>query len=551
MAGDPHGEHGLMPRGAGRQTGAPSPTSRLVGRGRDLRARASRRLLEARDEHVTIRLLADAFREDRDTGGALLAGALAFRLFLWLLPAGLVVVALLGFSSADDVRSGLTGGGLGGFATTTIAQAATQAHDARWILLLIGLAGLYSTSVDLAKALWIGTSLAWHLPVSRLRRQPRAAAVVTGLLLPAAAVTVVVNWLRSVALAAGLVATVLLVALYALLGWFALRALPHPVHTTASDLLPGALLIGVGVQGLHLVTVLFLANRISSSSQLYGALGGAATLLLWGYLLARILVGASTFNRILFRYRDVARLPAAAGEDAVRESLSARALPGTVRSMPARLRADWRELEAAVGHHGRAGGSTRSPGGSGTAPGGDEQAPATSQGMVGAPAGTERVAALTLWRFDDEDGAEAASRTLSELHRQGALNLIDAAVVTWPAGSRRPRASQVVTSTGKSALGGSFWGLLLGVIFFAPLLGLAVGAAAGALGGTLRDAGIGDSFIQQARDAVTPGTSALFVVSSDVDVEQVRAAFPSHRATLIHTNLTPAQDAALREYFTT
>ncbi|GAA2021833.1 hypothetical protein GCM10009740_08260 [Terrabacter terrae] len=539
-----------MPRDAGRQTGAPSRSSQLVGRGRDLHAAAGRRLLEAREEHVTLRLLADAFREDRDTGGALLAGALAFRLFLWLLPAGLVVVALLGFSTADDVRGGLAGTGLSGFATTTIAQAATQAHEGRWILLLIGLAGLYSTSVDLAKALWIGTSLAWHLPVSRLRRQSRAAAVVAGLLLPAAAATLAVNWLRSVALVAGLVATVLVIALYALLGWFALRALPHPVHTAASDLLPGALLIGVGLQALHLVTVFFLANRISSSSQLYGALGGAATLLLWGYLLARVLVGASTLNRILFRYRDVARLPAAAGEDAVRESLSPRALPGSVRSLPARLRADWRELEAAVGHRGRAGGGARGAGGvSGAGPGGDERASATSQGTAGAPAGSETVAALTLWRFDDEEGAEAAIRTLSELDRQGALKLIDAAVVIWPAGARRPRASQVVTSSGKAALGGAFWGLLLGVIFFAPLLGLAVGAAAGALGGTLREAGIGDSFIQQARDAVTPGTSALFVVSSDVDVEQVRAAFPSHRPTLIHTNLTPEQDAALREYF--
>ncbi|WP_374968410.1 YhjD/YihY/BrkB family envelope integrity protein [Terrabacter sp. BE26] len=541
-----------MPRDTGPERRAPSRSSRLVGRGRDLQAGAGRRLLEARDEHVTIRLLTDAFREDRDTGGALLAGALAFRLFLWLLPAGLVVVALLGFSSSDDVRRGLSGVGLGGFATTTIAQAASQAHDARWLLLLIGLAGLYSTSVDLAKALWIGTSLAWHLPVSRLRRQPRAAAAVAALLLAAAAATLAVNWLRSVALAAGLAATVLVIALYALLGWFALRALPHPVHTTASDLLPGALLIGAGVQALHLVTVLFLANRISSSSQLYGALGGAATLLLWGYLLARVLVGASTLNRILFRYRDVARLPAGADDaGAARESLSARALPGSVRSLPARLRADWHELEAAVGQRGRAGrGSGRRADTGGAPEAGTPAGTPTSRGTA-AGEGTGSVAALTLWRFDDEEGAEAASRTLGDLHRQGALRLIDAAVVTWPAGSRRPRASQVVTPTGKGALGGAFWGLLLGVIFFAPLLGLAVGAAAGALGGTLRDAGISEAFIQQARDAVTPGTSALFVVSSDVDVERVRAAFPSDRPTLIHTNLTPEQDAALREYFGT
>lgn len=74
-------------------------------------------------------------------------------------------------------------------------------------------------------------------------------------------------------------------------------------------------------------------------------------------------------------------------------------------------------------------------------------------------------------------------------------------------------------------------------------------SAAGALGGSLRDAGIGDAFIQEVRDEVTPGTSALFVTTSDGDVERVRDAFLAHHPTLLHTNLTPEQDAALREYF--
>lgn len=87
------------------------------------------------------------------------------------------------------------------------------------------------------------------------------------------------------------------------------------------------------------------------------------------------------------------------------------------------------------------------------------------------------------------------------------------------------------------------------LLAFAPLLGLAVGAAAGALGGSLRGAGIGDAFIQEVRDEVTPGTSALFVMTSDGDVERVRDAFLAHHPTLLHTNLTPEQDAALREYF--
>ena len=521
-----------MPPDTDRPRAGPGRAGQLIGRGRDLQAQAGRRLLDARDEHVTIKLLTDALREDRDTGGALLAGALAFRLFLWLLPAGLVMVALLGFSSADQVRSGMSGAGLGGFTASTIAQATAQAQQGRWFLLVIGGIALYSTSVGLAKAMWIGTSLAWHLPVSRLRRPPRAAAAVVGLLLPAVALTLAANWLRSVAYALGLVATLVMLVLYALLGWFVLSLLPRPAHSSVIDLLPGALVIALGVQVLHLISAYYLVNRISSSSQLYGALGAAATLLLWGYLLARILVGASTVNHTLFRHRDVARLPEhlPTGDEGSGSF--------SVRALPARLRAFWRGLVADLGHGngsvGRSGTSTPSRTGSGDGDGDEEP-----------------IAALTVWRFDDENGAEAASRTLGELEGQGALRLIDAAVVTWPSGARRPRTSQVLAGAATGALGGSFWGLLFGIIFFAPLLGLAVGAATGALGGSLRSAGISDAFIQQVRDEVTPGTSALFVMTSDVDVDRVRDAFLSHRPTLIHTNLTPEQDAALREYFGT
>lgn len=528
-----------MPPDADRPPKGPARSRQLAERGRDLQAQAARRLLRAQDEHVTLKLLAHALQEDRATGGALLAGALAFRLFLWMLPAGLVVAALLGFSTAEDVRHGLGDAGLGGYATATIAQAASQAHEGRWILLAIGLAGLYSTSVDLAKAMWIGTSLAWHLPVSRLRRKPRAAGLAAATLLSAITLTLAVNWLRSVLYPLGIVATVLLAGVYALCGWLVLRVLPRPAHLTGPDLLPGALLIGVGVEGLHVVTVFFLAGRLASSSQLYGALGAAATILLWGYILARVLIGASTLNHLLLRHRDVVRLPVhQPADDGAAPSLrSVRSAHGLL----VRLRTDWSHLTADLGHTpgstARGGGEAGGPGGSG----------APVHDFAASDPGD--VATLTLWRFEHEDDAEAASRTLADLERQGALRVIDAVVVTWPTGARRPRASQLLTSSTSGALGGSFWGLLLGIIFFAPLLGLAVGSAAGALGGALRETGISEAFIQQARDEVVPGTSALFVLTAEADLDRVREAFVAHGPTLMRTNLTPEQDEALREYF--
>lgn len=82
-----------------------------------------------------------------------------------------------------------------------------------------------------------------------------------------------------------------------------------------------------------------------------------------------------------------------------------------------------------------------------------------------------------------------------------------------------------------------------------PILGLAVGAATGALFGSLADVGITDSFINSVREKVTPGTSALFLLSSDAVLDRVRAEFQGTAAELISTNLSAEQEAKLRQAF--
>ena len=78
---------------------------------------------------------------------------------------------------------------------------------------------------------------------------------------------------------------------------------------------------------------------------------------------------------------------------------------------------------------------------------------------------------------------------------------------------------------------------------------MAIGAAAGALSGSMADVGIDDDFIKQVRDQVTPGTSALFVMTSDAVQDKVADAFEGTTAELLHTNLSSDQEAKLREVF--
>ncbi|MFE6866185.1 DUF1269 domain-containing protein [Kitasatospora sp. NPDC057692] len=160
------------------------------------------------------------------------------------------------------------------------------------------------------------------------------------------------------------------------------------------------------------------------------------------------------------------------------------------------------------------------------------------------------MATLTVWRFPTAAGAEEALDTLRKLQRQELITLQDGAVVSWPGDARKPRTRHLGDLTGMGALGGAFWGFLLGMIFFVPVLGAAVGAAGGALGGHLAHVGIDDDFVQQVRRTVTPGSSALFVLSSDAVLDRVRSAFEGQHAELIETNLSADEEARLREAFT-
>jgi uncharacterized membrane protein len=160
------------------------------------------------------------------------------------------------------------------------------------------------------------------------------------------------------------------------------------------------------------------------------------------------------------------------------------------------------------------------------------------------------VATLTVWRFPDSSGADRAQATLEQQQKEELIKIHDAAIVSWPDGAKKPKTRQLNNLTGAGALGGSFWGLLFGLIFFVPLLGMALGAGMGALAGSMNDVGIDDDFINGVRDKVTPGTSALFVMSSEAVLDKIHNAFlAGENAELIQTNLDNEQEAKLRDVF--
>jgi uncharacterized membrane protein len=159
------------------------------------------------------------------------------------------------------------------------------------------------------------------------------------------------------------------------------------------------------------------------------------------------------------------------------------------------------------------------------------------------------MASLSTWTFTSPDGAEQAMRVLARLQDDRVIGIQDASVVSWPRGRRKPRTRQARDLAGPAALSGAFWGLLFGILFLLPVVGRATGAAVESGAGMLSPIGLSDEFLQSIREQVTPGSSALFLLTTDEGVARIRDAFAGVHAELLTTDLSADQEAALRTAF--
>jgi len=158
---------------------------------------------------------------------------------------------------------------------------------------------------------------------------------------------------------------------------------------------------------------------------------------------------------------------------------------------------------------------------------------------------------ITGYKFDTPDGAKQMLALVEDLSKQELITLQDAAIVTWPEGKKKPKTKHLDDLAGAGALGGAFWGLLFGLIFFVPFFGMAVGAVVGAITGHYSDYGISKNFIKSARDEVTEGTSALFLMTSEAVMDKVTKAVKDSglKFDIFYTNLSNEQEKQLREDF--
>jgi Virulence factor BrkB len=265
-----------------------------------------RQLEERRSDHLSVEVGFRWLQRDKEIAGGVLGGGLAYRFFFWVLAWTVLVAGGLGFASASgtDIEENAREGGVTGALATTIATAAQQSETARWWLVITGAALVLWFSFGLLRALRLVHAAAWRVPAPPLRNLPKAIAFVVAAPVVLVLVSAFSGWVRANAAdPVGVLVTLTLgVCFGAVWLWVSMWLPSRDVPWTAY--LPGALLLGVGIEALYVFTAYYLQIKLSNAAELYGVLGLATTALFYLFLIGRGVVWAAELNALVWEARN-------------------------------------------------------------------------------------------------------------------------------------------------------------------------------------------------------------------------------------------------------
>ncbi len=260
------------------------------------------RLEDARTTSSTVGFAFDAFSYDADTGAPVLAAALGFRVFLFQVPYVLVFVIAAGFvadMTGRDVESFFHGRGVTHLTAQGVLGAAHLSGWARASALVVALYALMLSARSFMKVINIVHALVWGVRRTHLEHATRVALIFIAFVTALIAASLGIGQLLRHSVLGGVVALILYAVLPFSLWWFVSWRFPHqPCPPIA--LAPGAALFAFGVGILHVVTIVWFPYYVESKSEVYGTIGIAIVLLLWAYLLGRVITLAAVLNAALW-----------------------------------------------------------------------------------------------------------------------------------------------------------------------------------------------------------------------------------------------------------
>jgi uncharacterized BrkB/YihY/UPF0761 family membrane protein len=279
--------------------------------------RSQERLEREGERRVAVALALAFLDRGRRSAASTLAGALAFRFFLTLLPLTLVAVVGLGYlkSAGGAPSQVLSQFGIRGVVASTINNSASFHDPGRTAVLLLGVVGVLSGARSASQGLRAIHAIAWGLPLVRWRRGGRAGLVFIAMVVVGFACAGLAARVRSAAgIGLGFGASALLAVVVGGVWLAASSLLPHRPGIRWTALVPGAVLVGLGFAVLQAVTANWLGPKLQRSSSLYGSLGVAFVILGWLYVVGRLLVASPLLNVAVLEHREATSHRAAGGD---------------------------------------------------------------------------------------------------------------------------------------------------------------------------------------------------------------------------------------------
>ena len=124
--------------------------------------------------------------------------------------------------------------------------------------------------------------------------------------------------------------------------------------------------------------------------------------------------------------------------------------------------------------------------------------------------------------YESEDAAGAALKDFRSMHREGSIDLIDAAVAVHT-GDGKVKIEETADPSGKTwGKRGAIAGGVVGLIFPPSIIASAlVGGAGGGIWGKVRDKGFKDEDLKAIGESLPPGSSAIIAIAEDHVVERL------------------------------
>jgi uncharacterized BrkB/YihY/UPF0761 family membrane protein len=263
-----------------------------------------RRLEDARPRSRTVDSAFRVASHDSETGGGVLGAAVGFRVFLFLIPYVFVIVVIFDVSasiSSKSPKSVAKQAGIGGLVAQSVAASAKHLNGgSRYVALIVGLVAVLTAARSLLKTLQVVHALVWRVRLRKRTKRFRAAIALIVLITIAGALSLGVDRLRHQDPIVGVAALLLFMAVPGGVWLLISIAMPHAPKAGWRDLLPGAILFAISFLLMHALTVYWIARKIEKKSAMYGAIGSALTLLLWAYVIGRIMTAAAVLNASLW-----------------------------------------------------------------------------------------------------------------------------------------------------------------------------------------------------------------------------------------------------------